>query len=284
VPGQQIASNRRVAFSSFAYLAIFALLIAGLYAAIGRPPSRRQIAAWFLALVALVPLHGGGSALVAEYRRAQDGRVVSGTVAEKLRPEPGPPPRPRGRRWQTGMRLVSEIPDAIARLIATGSPRTWVVEYRYDCGGAVCRGRDTVSERIWSSLAVGDGVAVRPAGGHTDTPRLDANSPWPMAIARLSLAALLLLGAWLASERRSAPRYVTAPAVVTAVDPIDYGKAVRWRIQFAYFAPDGTALESADEVIAEGVRPGDECIAVYPPDRPDLGTLRLPPHTASSAV
>src|SRR6185436_11090802 len=144
---------------------------------------------------------------------------------------------------------------------------------RYDCGAAPCRGRDVVSERLWSDLSVGDSVRVRPAGGHADAPRLDANSPWPLAIGRLSVCAMLLVGAAFASGRFSrGPEFVTAPAVVTAVDST---RAGRWRIQFAYFAPDGTAVESADEVYVDGVKPGDDCIAVYPPEHPHLGTLRL---------
>jgi hypothetical protein len=270
---------------SFAYLAVFAVLVGLCYAAICRPPSVRLCVTWVLVTAALIPLYGGATILLAEYRRSQDGRVAPGVVVERHRSS-DPTDAPKRRRWRAGQAVASlvvavgyQIPDAFARLIATGSTGTWVVEYRYDCGAAMCRGRDVVTERVWSELAVGQAVSVRPAGGHTDSARLDMNRPWPMVIAKLAVAGILLLGAALASERfgKRGPEYVTVPAVVTAVDPVDYGQAVRWRVQFAYFASDGTALESADEVIAAGVRPGDDCMAVYPPEHPHLGTLRLLP-------
>jgi len=276
--GERIASEQIVATLSFWYLAVFAVVIAVLYTWIGRPPSQRQIAAWILLIVSAIPLYGGGKDLLAEYRRSQDERVVQGSVVEKRSPsEADRSRRLRGRGNMLG--VVYDVPEGIARLIATGSPRTWAVEYRYDCGAAMCRGRDVVTERFWSELSVGDPVGVRPASGHADLPRLDANSPWPLTITRLCLGAILLVGAGLASGRwsRAAAEYVEAPAVVTSVDPVDYGKSVRWRIQFAYFAPDGTAVESADEVYVDGVKPGDDCVAVYPPERPHLGSLRLLP-------
>jgi hypothetical protein len=69
------------------------------------------------------------------------------------------------------------------------------------------------------------------------------------------------------------------PAVVTAVEPVTYRDAKRWRIRFVYFDPHGTAQESADEVVTAGWKPGDGCVAVFRPERPDIATFRPRPAT-----
>ena len=267
-------------------LGILTVFVAIWYLSITHQPSLRQSVPWILLCAALTLFYGGATIALAEHRRSGDGRVTSGVIVGKEKSSVTGSFEPR-RRWRAGQALPSlliavgyEWPEAIARLIATGSTRAWAVEYRFDCGAAMCRGRDLVSERLWSELFVGKTVSVRPGGGHGDLARLDANSPWSFAIAKLGLGMLLVLGAGLASGRwKRGPKYLTVPAVVIAVDPVDSGQAVRWRVQFAYFAADGTVLESADEVVVAGVKPGDDCIATYPTDHPDLGTLQLLPRT-----
>jgi len=58
------------------------------------------------------------------------------------------------------------------------------------------------------------------------------------------------------------------------VEPVTYRDAVRWRIRFAYFDPQGVAQESADEVLTDGWKPGDACVAVFQPNQPDLATMK----------
>ena len=57
--------------------------------------------------------------------------------------------------------------------------------------------------------------------------------------------------------------WITAPAVVLRVEPVKYVDSTRWRIHFAYFDPDGQPQESADEVVTDAWKPGDDCIAVF---------------------
>jgi hypothetical protein len=77
------------------------------------------------------------------------------------------------------------------------------------------------------------------------------------------------------ASRRFAPgRWVAAPAVVIAVEPVRHGEDARWRVRFAYFDREGVAQESADEVGSRAWNVGDSCIAVFQPTRPDLATLR----------
>jgi hypothetical protein len=134
-----------------------------------------------------------------------------------------------------------------------------------------------VTEGLWSRLRVGQTVNVRRAAGETGTSRLDENPQWSSAFAELGISAALLLAAGLVSGRLALFRgrnWITAPAVVTAVDRVTYKDAVRWRVRFAYFDPDGVAQESADEVVNDMWKPGDECLAVFRPNEPALATMR----------
>ena len=66
---------------------------------------------------------------------------------------------------------------------------------------------------------------------------------------------------------RGRARWVTAPAVVLAVEP----RPVRVRSRFDR---EGVAQESADEVGTRPWKVGDDCVAVFQPTRPDLATLQ----------
>ena len=97
-------------------------------------------------------------------------------------------------------------------------------------------------------------------------------------MADLTIAAALLLAAGAVSGqlKRRRPRYVTVPAVVTAIEPLRTGDEPSWRISFAYVDSKGATHEAADELFAAAWEPGDEGLAVFPPDQPDLATFRPP--------
>ena len=147
--------------------------------------------------------------------------------------------------------------------------------------GAEAGGQD-VGPGLWSRLEVGKAVNVRQADGESVTARLDENPQWGVAIAEMGFASLFLGIAALISGRwkpRARTKYMTAPAVVMAVEPVKYRDTTRWKVRFAYFDGNGDAQESADEVTQPTWKAGDDCIAVYRPDEPDLATLQ-PPHHA----
>jgi hypothetical protein len=89
--------------------------------------------------------------------------------------------------------------------------------------------------------------------------------------ARRSRSPRLSLGQLVPFRRR---RWLTAPAVVTAVERLKDGDETRWRIRFAYFDRNGQVQESADQVTQGSWKTGDSCVAVYRPDQPDLATLQ----------
>ena len=101
---------------------------------------------------------------------------------------------------------------------------------------------------------------------------------WKLAAADVALGTGLLFVAGLLSGRlgtfRGRARWVTAPAVVLAVEPVRTGEDPRWRVRFAYFDREGVAQESADEVGTRPWKVGDDCVAVFQPTRPDLATLQ----------
>ena len=73
---------------------------------------------------------------------------------------------------------------------------------------------------------------------------------------------------------RRGPRYVTVPAVVTAIETLRTGNEPAWRITFAYFDSKGNAYEGKDEVVVARWKTGDEGLAVFPPGSPDLATFQ----------
>ena len=126
-------------------------------------------------------------------------------------------------------------------------------------------------------LRAGQPVAVRQAEGESMTARLDEYPQWHIAAAKIGLGVGLLFVAGLVSGRIRVfrrRRWVTAPAVVLAVEPVRSGEDTPWRIRFAYFDREGVAQESADEVGSRAWKVGDSCIAVFQRTRPDLATLR----------
>jgi hypothetical protein len=253
---------------------------------VGTPFTVRGIAAYGLLIGGMLALFAGYELGVLEVSRTQYGHVYPGHVVEKLSSTGAEGTRhigPNSGRNQIETQPVVTINgfhfyDSLGRLIVTGSPFAWVVEYRFACDAPhPCSGRDFVTQEVWNRLAPGAAINVRQADGETGTSRLDENPQWRFAAADLGLGAVLLFLAGLASGRISLFRrheWWIVPAVVTAVEPVTYQDAVHTRVRFAYFDRNGDAQESADEVVGGAWKPGDECEAAFRTDQPGLATLR----------
>lgn len=263
-------------------------MIGVFYVLISRRSAPGNGLALLLALLAAASLIDGCLLLGREYSLWQDGRVSRGVVVDKLSSTGASGSRTIGLRWRWRRHRYPALAtptgfyfhDELARLMLTGSADAWVVVYRYPCNAARnCWEREFVRRELWSDLQVGQTVNVRVAMGQAQG-RLDDNPTWSTAIAKIGIGITIALVAGFMSGRlalRRRRRYVTAPAIVTAVEPVTLGGEVRWCVRFAYVDTNGTACESADEIGVSGLKPGDDCIAVYPPQHPELGGLRLIP-------
>jgi hypothetical protein len=129
---------------------------------------------------------------------------------------------------------------------------------------------------LWRRLYPGQTIEVRRPSNEIGFSRLDENPHGMKALLNLAIAVALFVAAGAVSGRlkRRGPRYLTAPAVVTAIESLRSGDEPLWRIKFAYFDAKGAAYEGADEVVVATWKPGDEGLAVFPPDRPELATFR----------
>jgi hypothetical protein len=133
-----------------------------------------------------------------------------------------------------------------------------------------------VSHDLWTQLQVGERVNVRRAKYQNDQGRLSQNPMWKTGAVKfamggsLGLLAALSIRGWRLPRRR---KYRTAEAVITSVEAMTVGGKMQWRVGYAYFSADGIARQCEDEVYVPGLKSGDACTAVYPLDRPDLGTL-----------
>ena len=276
---------------SVALISLLAKLVAGVFIAY-KITTRGKLttsgmAAYVLAVIGVMACFDGFTLAYREENRARFGRVTSGVIVEKFSSSGAHGSRQIGRlggRDQARRRPIVTITgfhihDVLARLITTGSPAAWVIVYRFPCDAPNgCYERDFVSEELWMRLRAGQPVNVRQAEGESWTGRLDEYPQWKLAAAEIALGAALLFAAGLLSGRISAKfrarRWVTAPAVVLAVEPVRTGEDPRWRIRFAYFDQEGVAQESADEVGTRPWKVGDDCVAVFQPTSPDLATLR----------
>jgi hypothetical protein len=249
----------------------------------------RGIVAFGLAAGGVMAFVDGFMLAVTEESRARYGRVSSGVVVEKFSSSGAQGTRRIGRRDGRDQQHTRPVVtargfafyDPLARVIVTGSAEAWAVDYRFSCaGGRACGGRDFVTEEQWSSLRPGSTINVRQADWETTTSRIDGDPRWGTALADLGIGSLLLAAAGLVSGRLVLFRrrgWLTAPAVVTAVEPLKYGDETQWRIRFAYFDRTGQVQESADQVTQGSWKTGDSCIAVYRPGQPDLATLQPAP-------
>ena len=269
-------------------IATFALLVGAYYLLIGRRRTPRETLGLAVGTLAMLPMLDGGVLLIEEIARQRQGRLTSGVVVGKMAaPWMGQLPSNRERSRRASSRgdadaaasYSFELYGGLARTLATGSPDAWIVEYRYSCGRTGrCWQQESVSRALWSTLRVGEAVAVRTIAGRETSGRLEANPPWEPALTRLAIGGtLFVLAAWASGALARRPdRLVEVPAVITAVRPIEATGATHWHVRFAYLCADGTPHERADEVYVAGLQPGDACAAVYPADRPELGTVRLP--------
>jgi len=227
-------------------------------------PTPRGVIAFLILMVGLGGCYQGFLLAVREDARLRDGTLVAGTVTDK-RPD-GPPV------------IGPLLPGAVARRIAYGLDLR-SVDYRYPCGGGIrkCSGRDYVPAAYWSRLRVGDVVNVRQGWNETETGRLDENPQLAFALWHLGMSAAIVYGAaalgGMLPKRRL--EYLSAPAVVLAVEPMHRGEEQRWKVKFGYFDANGNAQESVDEVTVLKVKTGDDCVAVYRPNSPDLATLQI---------
>lgn len=228
-------------------------------------PTPRTVGALLILMVGLGGCWQGFLLAVREDARLRDGTIVAGIVIDK---------RPNGPA------LVPILfPRAIAQRVAYRSLDIRAIDYRYPCGGGMrkCSGRDFVPAEYWTRLRIGDAVNVRQGWNESDTGRLDENPQLAFALWHLGLSSLIVYGA--AALGGMLPRrrlkYLSAPAVVLAVEPMHRGDEQRWKIRFGYFDAHGHAQESVDEVTVLTVKTGDDCVAVYRPNSPDLATLQI---------
>ena len=262
------------------YLALLAVGAYGLYS--GRFPRLGVVGGLLLGAAGALAAYDGATLAQREYASTHDGRVTPGVVVAQIDPTKAVKPRihRRGHLWRevkTATVPGSRLHDVLGRLILTGSPHAWSIEYRYECERPRgCYGRDIVPEALWRGLYPGRTIDVRRPKGEVDSSRLDDNPQWARAMADLTIAAALLLAAGAVSGqlKRRQPRYLAAPAVVTAIEPLRTGNEPTWRIRFAYLDSKGATHEAANEVCVAVWEPGDEGLAVFPPDQPDLATLR----------
>jgi hypothetical protein len=236
----------------------------------------------------------GFTLAVVEEDRANYGRVSPGIVMERLSSTGEDGTRTIGGRM-SGRRPVVRVPgfdpySTSVRFLASGSPGAFVIDYRYPCGmgQGTCFGRDFVSHSLWSRLHEGSPINVRRSPGEKAPARLDENPLWRLALTRAALGCVLLIAAALLSGRvrlRPLAKYVKAPAVVTAIQEIQYGDEKRWRVTFRYFDANAEPQESVDEANDSTWRVGEACIAVYRPQAPDVATLQpLATHGAQAGL
>ena len=290
--GQRIARQSTVPWFPLIVRLVAMVVVAYKLSSRGRITGR-GIVAFGLAAAGVMAFLDGFMLGVTEDSRGRYGRVSSGVVVEKFSSSGAQGTRRIGRRGGRDQRRTRPVVtargfafyDPLARLIVTGSAEAWAVDYRFPCaGGRTCSGRDFVTQEVWLPLRAGSTVKVRQADSETTTSRIDGNTRWATAFADLGIGSLLLIAAGLVSGRFALfrrRRWLTAPAVVTAVEPLKDGDETRWRIRFAYFDGHGQARESADQVARGSWKSGDSCVAVYRPDQPDLATLQsAPPQSA----
>jgi hypothetical protein len=252
----------------------------GIYS--GRFPGLGVLGGLLLGVAAALAAYDGVTRARREYAATHDGRVTPGVVIAQIDPSRVTKPWvPRRRQLLLDMGTLtiegSRLHDVLGRLILTGSPNAWRIEYQYECERPRgCYGRDIVPKALWLRLLPGQRINVRRPNGEIDSSRLDDNPLSARAMADLGIAAALLLAAGAVSGQltRRRPRYLLVPAVVTAVEPLRVGDEPTWRISFAYLDAKGVTHEAADEVVVAAWRPGDEGLARFPPNQPDNATFR----------
>ena len=230
--------------------------------------------------IAVVLAVGGGLVFLDGFRlavleesRARYGRVLSGVVEDVA--------SSGASIWDASRVQSNDLAtyEGVCRFVQTLSRDEWMVSYRYPCAGGTetCREREYVTQRLWSRLHVGQAINVRQSVDETRTARLDENPQRGLALVKVAGACVLLGVAGLLSGHLKLfkrQKYIEADGVVTAVERVQYGDEIRWKVRFAYFDAKGIAQDSVDEVNDPSWKSGDDCRAVYRPQTPDLAALR----------
>lgn len=244
---------------------------------------------WLLIGMGLFAVVDGFTLAVVEEDQTRYGQVSSGVVVERLSSTGEDGTRTIGG---PGSGATVRTPDfdpysVSVRWVTTGSASTFVVDYQYGCsiGTGTCSGRDFITHDAWSRLRAGMPVNVRRSIGQESRSRLDDDPQWRLALSRAAVGSVLLIAAALVSGRvrLRSTKYVTAPAVVTAIHEVQYGDETRWRVTFSYFDANSQPQESVDEANDSSWRVGESCTAVYRPQAPDVATLQPLPRHAQSA-
>jgi hypothetical protein len=277
-------------------LNVIGFILCAYWAATRSKATLRTVVAYCIALPGLIIFVSGFAIGVREDARGRYGRVVTGVVTHKYNwtypAETAAPATPQANPSQPRPILAtrgSGFYDLLPYVMLTPSPYTWVVDYRFPCTPqADCLGHDFVPHALWARIQPGGTVSVRQAEDESITSRLDDNPQWLVAFVDMGLGGALLLVAGVVSGRvevlRHRRRWITAPAVVMAVEPVQYRDVVRWKVRFSYFDPEGAPQESADEVVTNVWKPGDDCLAVFQQGQPDLATMRPLPALPAGAA
>jgi hypothetical protein len=162
----------------------------------------------FAAIFGALFLIDAGIDYTREEDRRSSGYVTPGIVVEKLSST-----GEQGTRVMAGRgapRGAVRTPDFgpydyAVRILATGSPSAWVIDYRFGCSygyNGTCYGRDFVEHDLWARLRAGQYVNIRKGKNERGTSRLDENSSWRPVIAKFTISGVLLAFVWLTGPSR----------------------------------------------------------------------------------
>ncbi len=168
-------------------------------------PSLRRVLAYVVAACAVVAFWTGLRVAIAEDALGRFGQVVVATVSEKTSTtgEQRTGVIPRIFSATAGAFEGTEFYDLIQRLIATRSIDAWAVTCTYPCQGArPCVARALVSHQRWLQMRTGDRVNVRYVTGPRGSARLEDESLWATAIARIAMGVALAAAAVLIAGTR----------------------------------------------------------------------------------
>ncbi len=250
----------------------------------------RNLAALGLAVSGAPALYDGFRLAVYEDYRDRYGVVTPGIVIRRLSSNGVDGSTSIGRRYGSTIKTLEQhkLHQILARRIVTGSAATWGIDYAYSNGGGQRSfGRDFISLERWDTLQRGQPVNVRYVPDRIGSSTIDGEGNWAQALAQMAIGIALLFMAALTAgyfTRTRRPRYVSVPAIVTAVEPVKYRDVERWHVRFMYRDGHGHKHEVGDEFIDRVWNEGDEGVAVYDSAHPEVASLqRLARAVASGA-
>lgn len=185
------------------FISLLTLVLVAYHVRIRQMPSVRRVAAYVVAVGAISAFWAGFYIAACEDALGRYGRVVAGTVSEKVSTtgEQGTPTI--GGKYASVIVTSeeSQFYDIVARLVATGSADAWAIGYSYPCDSArPCSQRSFVSHQRWLQIRPGDRVNVRYVKGTIGGARLDDEPRWATAIARMAIGIALLAAAVLIGD------------------------------------------------------------------------------------